>query len=83
MVAKDVSATSDVVKTLAFYESPHRLVKTLHLIEQVFGNIDIVIARELTKIYEEVRREQVDAAVEHFEKHAPKGEFVVLLPLSK
>ena len=65
--------------TAIIYESPHRLVETLRTIQIVFGDINIVIARELTKIHEEIRREMVSESIKHFEKKQPKGEFVILI----
>lgn len=65
--------------TLILFEAPHRLVKTLQEMFDAFGDIDIVICRELTKIYEEVRREKISEALAHFQKTSPKGEFVILL----
>ncbi|MDO8503104.1 MAG: 16S rRNA (cytidine(1402)-2'-O)-methyltransferase [bacterium] len=70
------------LKTIIAYESPHRLVKTLFLIKEIFGDKDLVVARELTKVYEEVRREKVSLAIEHFTKNKPRGEFVILFSLS-
>lgn len=65
--------------TLILFESPHRLIQTLQGIYQILGNINVVIARELTKIHEEIRREKIKDALRHFEKMKPKGEFVILL----
>lgn len=76
---KDSLQDIEQLKTVLFYESPHRLIKSLQLIKEVFGNADIVVARELTKMHEEVRRENVTQAIEHFETSKPRGEFVVLL----
>lgn len=73
----------DSCKTIVIYESPHRLLKTLHSIEDVFGDISIVVARELTKLHEEVRREKVSESVMHFTKNKPRGEFVLLLNIEK
>ena len=64
--------------TIIFYESPFRLVRTLNDIKNFFGDIDVVICRELTKLHEEVRREKISTSLEHFSKTAPKGEFTVL-----
>ena len=64
--------------TIIMFEAPHRLVKTLRELKEVFGDLDIVIARELTKIHEEIRREKISQSLEHFTKVAPKGEFVIL-----
>jgi len=46
----------------------------------VLGDRDIIIGRELTKKFEEMRREKISQAVEHFAKNRPRGEFVVILP---
>ena len=67
--------------TIILFEAPHRLVKTLEDVKEVFGNIDIVICRELTKVHEEVRREKISQSIEHFQKTNPKGEFVILFHL--
>lgn len=75
---KDSLQDIEQLKTVLFYESPHRLIKSLQSIKHVFGDIEIVVARELTKIHEEVRRESVTGAIEHFERNKPRGEFTVL-----
>lgn len=67
-------------RTVICYESPHRLVKTLQDIQDVFGDVAISVSRELTKKFEETRREPVSAQIAHFELHAPRGEFVIVLP---
>lgn len=69
--------------TVVIYESPHRLTKTLEELRQKFGDIDIVICRELTKIHEEVRREKISESLAHFEQTPPKGEFTILFHLEK
>ena len=65
--------------TIILFESPHHLIRTLEGMKEVFGDIDIVICRELTKIYEEIRREKISESLAHFEKTTPKGEFIILL----
>lgn len=77
--AKDALKDIDQLKTLLFYESPHRLLKSLRLIEQLFKEHDIVVCRELTKIYEEVVRGNAEQVVQHFAKNKPRGEFVILV----
>lgn len=64
--------------TLIFFEAPHRLVKTLEEMKEIFGDIDIVICRELTKVHEEIRREKISEAIKHFEQVVPKGELTIL-----
>lgn len=67
--------------TIIIFEAPHRLIKTLEELKEIFGEIDIVIARELTKLHEEVRREKISDSLNHFQKTPPKGEFVILFHL--
>ena len=64
--------------TVIFYESPHRLLKTLKDIQEVWDDPVIAVARELTKKFEETRRDKASLLIEHFTQHAPKGEFVLL-----
>ena len=71
-------------RTVIFYESTHRIVKTLAELAQKMPGRTIVVARELTKIYEEFFRGTTEEAYLHFQQKPPKGEFVVLLgPLSR
>ena len=65
--------------TLIFLESPHRVLKALTDIEFVFGNRQIAVARELTKLYEEFFRGDVLSAREYFEVNAPRGEFTLVV----
>lgn len=64
--------------TVILYEAPHRILKTLEELKEIFGDIQVVVARELTKVHEEIRKEQISSSIEHFKKVAPKGEFVIL-----
>ncbi|PJC29104.1 16S rRNA (cytidine(1402)-2'-O)-methyltransferase [Candidatus Shapirobacteria bacterium CG_4_9_14_0_2_um_filter_40_11] len=70
-----------VSATVIFFESPFRLIKSLMDLKEVFGDIEIVICRELTKIYEEVSQEKVSNFVEEYSQKKPRGEFVVLFNL--
>ncbi len=65
-------------RTVIFYESPHRLLKTLAAIQETLGDIPIVVARELTKKFEEVLRGPVSEAIGHFSGKKILGEFVIL-----
>jgi 16S rRNA (cytidine1402-2'-O)-methyltransferase len=60
------------------FESPFRLVKTLEELKQVFGDREVVVVRELTKIHEEVKRGKISELITHFQKIKPKGEIIVL-----
>ena len=64
--------------TIIFYESPHRLLKTLKDMQEIWDDPVIVVARELTKKFEEIRTDKASLLIEHFSLHAPKGEFVLL-----
>jgi 16S rRNA (cytidine1402-2'-O)-methyltransferase len=67
-------------RTLIFYESPHRLRDTLSDLETIFGgDRQIVIARELTKIYEEFWRGTIDEAIAHYQTQEPQGEYTLLI----
>ena len=78
-ILKNLKKASEyITATVIFYESPYRLLSTLKSINEVFGDIDIVICRELTKLHEEVLRDSVSNLIEHFSTTAPKGEFTIL-----
>jgi len=67
-------------RTTIFYESPHRIIKTLTMIKELLGEErGVVIGRELTKKFEEYVRGTVTEVLAHFETNAPKGEFVLLI----
>ncbi|MFA6078207.1 MAG: 16S rRNA (cytidine(1402)-2'-O)-methyltransferase [Candidatus Omnitrophota bacterium] len=66
-------------RTVVIYESCHRITKFLQDVLEVYGDIDIVLARELTKKFEEVRREKVSALIAHFTATKPRGEFIVII----
>ena len=55
-------------------------MKLLGEIEAVFGDLTMSCSRELTKLFEETRRERVSQLRAHFAQHPPKGEFVLILP---
>lgn len=81
---ENVKLSLDLVKsTVIFFEAPHRLIKTFKELLEIFGDIEIVVARELTKIHEEIRREKINSSITHFEQISPKGEFVILFNIGK
>ena len=68
----------DEDRTLIFYESPHKLLKTLSQFSEIFGpERRVSISRELSKMFEETFRGTLKEAEDYFNTHAPKGEFVV------
>ena len=71
---------AEETRTMIFYESPHKLLKTLTNFAEYFGeNRLISVSRELTKLYEETVRGTVSEVIKHFTEKAPKGEFVVVV----
>ncbi|MFQ3549011.1 MAG: 16S rRNA (cytidine(1402)-2'-O)-methyltransferase [Armatimonadota bacterium] len=69
----------DQPRTLVFYESPHRLIKTLQNIYDVFGDRKIAVARELTKIYEQTIRGNICEVISLLENRDIKGEIVIVV----
>ncbi|MDM8221265.1 16S rRNA (cytidine(1402)-2'-O)-methyltransferase [Limosilactobacillus vaginalis] len=67
-------------ETMIFYEAPHRLKKTLKVMDEVFGDDrQAVLARELTKRYEEFSRGSLAELTAFYDEHQPRGEYVVLI----
>mgnify|MGYP002516428292 FL=1 len=66
-------------RTMLFYEAPHKLGATLRDMNKVFGNREIAIVREITKIHEEVIRTTLDEAVEKYADGSVKGEIVLVI----
>jgi|TARA_B100001996_G_C18671285_1_gene596846 16S rRNA (cytidine1402-2'-O)-methyltransferase len=65
--------------TIVFYESPYRLIKTLKEVFEVLGDRPAVIARELTKMNEEIIRGTVSDLLSYFSNNKPRGEFVIMI----
>ncbi len=77
---KRLKELSNEKKTIIFYESPHRILKTLKDFSDYFSpEKQVSVSREITKIYEETFRGTIEESIEHFEKNKPKGEFVIVL----
>ncbi|MCX5774004.1 MAG: 16S rRNA (cytidine(1402)-2'-O)-methyltransferase [Fusobacteria bacterium] len=69
----------DEKRPIVFYESPYRVLKSLKDIEKYFGNVHVVIARELTKMYEEVIKGPVSELITKLEAKPIKGEVVIIV----
>jgi len=65
--------------TLVFYEAPHRLAETLNDAREMLGERDAVVARELTKLHEEIRRGRLSELARHYASEEPRGEIVLLI----
>lgn len=78
--AKRLQELKEEVRTMIFYESPFRVVKTLEQFAGVFGEERMVsVSRELTKKFAETVRGTLKEACDHFRIREPKGEFVIVL----
>lgn len=64
--------------TMISFESPYRVAATLKDFQEIFGDIEIAVCRELTKLHEEVLRGKVHTLIGHFEKVKPKGEITLV-----
>ena len=69
----------DEIRTIVFYEAPHKLPYTLKDMFNAWGDRKIALARELTKRYEEVIRCTLKEAMDRYQLEAPKGEFVIII----
>jgi 16S rRNA (cytidine1402-2'-O)-methyltransferase len=71
---------AEETRTMIFYESPHKLIKTLaHFCEYFGENRSVSVSRELTKLYEETIRGTAKEVLEHYTKKPPKGEIVIVV----
>jgi len=78
-----LEALRDLEMTIVCYESPHRILATLEAVGQVFGEVEIVAARELTKQFEEIVRGTPGALREGFAAGAVRGEFTLVIPYTR
>lgn len=74
-----VEELKDRKETLIFYEAPHRLLSTLDFLLKNFGDRNIAVCRELTKLHEEIIRGKLSEVLRHFIDNSPRGEFVLVL----
>ena len=75
-----LKALRDLDMTVVLYESPHRLLRTLEAIGQVFGDAEVVVARELTKQFEEIVAANAAELLLHFKERGVRGEFTLVIP---
>jgi 16S rRNA (cytidine1402-2'-O)-methyltransferase len=66
-------------RTIVLYESPHRVLKTLEEIRTVFGERNVVVARELTKKFEEIVRGPISSVLEELHRKQTRGEYVLVI----
>ena len=75
-----LESLKDEQRTMIFYESPYRLVKTLQQFADVYGaDRQVSVCREISKVHEESVRGTLEEVIAHFKEHEPKGEIVIIL----
>lgn len=70
---------SDEKRTVIMYEAPHRLIDTLNEMSEFFGDRQIALCRELTKLNEEIMRTSILAAIDYYAENSPRGEYVLVI----
>ena len=76
---RKLEALDNVAGTLCIYESPHRIIRLLNELASIWPESEVVLARELTKKFEEYLRGQPAELLEHYSERKPKGEYVVMV----
>jgi 16S rRNA (cytidine1402-2'-O)-methyltransferase len=76
---RELRATAAREETTIFFESPHRLLKTLSAATDILKDRQLCVARELTKKFEEFRRGTAAELLAHYQAHPPKGEIVLVI----
>lgn len=75
-----MESLADETRTMIFYESPYRVLKTLEQFAEIFGKERMVsCCREISKLHEESVRGTLEEVINHFKETAPRGEFVIVL----
>ncbi len=65
--------------TLLFFESPKRVISFLKDAQDILGDRDGAVCREMTKLYEEVQKGKLSFLIDHYESHPPRGEIVIVI----
>lgn len=78
--ATRLALLSEETRTMIFYESPHRLAKTLLQFVEIFGaDRQVAVCREISKVHEEIRRGTLEEVASYYETVEPRGEIVIVL----
>lgn len=72
----------EISTTYIAFVAPHKLLRTLEGMQEAFGDIEIVLAKELTKIHQTVKKQQISDWLENLKKQPPKGEYILLFNLN-
>ena len=76
---KKIEQLNDIENTIIVFESPHRIFKTLNQFLEILGNRQVVIGRELTKLYEEIIRGNLKEIIQRISDKSLKGEIVIMI----
>ena len=76
---KHLEQVKNETRTMVFYEAPHKLLYTLKDMLDCFGDREIALGKELTKLHEKVHRTTLKEAVEYYSENSPKGEYVLII----
>ena len=76
---KELKRLKTEYRTIILYEAPHRILDLLKDMEEILGNRQISVSRELTKMYEETLRGTIKEVLDKFEEKRPRGEFVLII----
>lgn len=74
-----LSSLENETRTIIMYEAPHRLKKTLKELQEVLGNRNLTICKELTKKHETAFLTTIDGAISHYDSQEPRGEYVLVI----
>lgn len=75
-----IDSLKEETRTMIFYESPYRVVKTLQQFAEAYGaDRQVSVCREISKVHEECVRGTLEEVITHFQQHEPKGEIVIVL----
>jgi len=75
---RQLSELKDEKRTIVIYESSHRILRFLRDFIDIIGDREIVLAREITKKFEEINRVRASLQLTHFSEHKPRGEFIII-----
>jgi len=81
--ARLLSSLLGDTRTLVAFEGPHRLLETLQDVREILGDRQVVVARELTKLHEEIVRGTADEVLQHFQDNRPRGEMTLVVEGAK
>ena len=77
--AKTLKSLAKEERTVIFYEAPHRLAETLGELIEAAGDRNAACVREITKKFEEVRKDRLSGLISYYKNNVPRGEFVLVL----